>query len=432
MIKTSKQKKSKPYLMGLKSQTKHHQALFPKIIPKKIHQISKADISKNAMKVVTHLKEMGFQAYIVGGGIRDLLLNMEPKDFDVATDARPEQIKRIFSNCRLIGRRFRLAHVYFYREIIEVATFRATREVGSNVPTQKGLIIRDNVFGNIDEDVVRRDFTINALYYDPDQEILLDFVNGYEDLKKKHMKIIGDAITRYQEDPVRMLRAIRFAAKLNFKIDAATKKPIPQLAEKLLSISSCRLYDEVLKLFYCGKAYQVFLLLCRYQLFEHLFPILKPYLHQKKTIELIETVLKSTDLRIQQQKPVIAAFLFAGLLWFPFLDFIAQSKSEELSSFYTFHSALNQTLRKASKTITLPNYVRKTIQDIWWLQDYLEHRFQNTVKRTMHKPHFRAAYDFLLYRAQCNKKLQPIAKWWKDFQKAGPDKYQKMIENLVQ
>lgn len=385
--------------------------LYPVVILKNEHEISREKINKNALSVISTLKNAGFQAYVVGGGIRDLLLRVKPKDFDVVTNAEPQQIKNIFSNCRLIGRRFRLAHLYFGREIIEVATFRANT-IAKETSMGLGLIIRDNVYGKIDEDVLRRDLTINALYYDIDQEVLLDFVDGYQDIKKKKIRIIGDPETRYREDPVRMLRVLRFAAKLHFTLEKNTQKPIAKIGHTLLSISASRLYDEVVKVFYCGNGKQAFSMLCQYNLFEYLFSSLKPYIKQKKIRSFVETVLGETDLRIKQNKPVIHAFVFACLFWFPFLETKNNLRESGYSLFLAPRKAAKTVLNKACKTINMPRYVQKIILDIWMLQNRFEqNRFYSRSTFRYH-PRFKAAFDFFIYRSKTEKHLKPLIKNW--------------------
>jgi poly(A) polymerase len=322
----------------------------PLVIPRSEHSISRAAISPNALKVLYRLKDAGYQAFLVGGAVRDLLLGITPKDFDVATNALPEEVRHLFRNCRLIGRRFRLAHVHFGQEIIEVATFRAAaapeREdvdeldpdaepaaepaaAGGGEPgggndsehrafDQSGRILRDNIYGTIEEDVWRRDFAANGLYYNIDDFSIWDFVDGVSDVRARRLKLIGDPETRYREDPVRMLRAVRFAAKLDFSIEPVTEAPINKLAYLLDGVPPARLFDECLKLFLSGFGAKSYRLLRRYGLFEHLFPlsaaafVLPPYAYAE---EMLERGLINTDERIAAEKPVTPTFLFAVLLW---------------------------------------------------------------------------------------------------------------------
>src|SRR5690554_1168508 len=258
----------------------------PKIIPRDKHPISRKDISEHALKVLYRLHNSGYQAFLVGGCVRDLILGLHPKDFDVATNATPEQIRKLFRNCRLVGRRFRLAHVVFGREIIEVATFRGHHDTSDDESTDKvgqqdaeGMLVRDNVYGSIEEDAQRRDFTANALYYNIADFSIIDFADGVKDIEAGVLRMIGDAATRYREDPVRMLRAVRFATKLNMRLDESVAQPIRELAPLLQNIPPARLFEEVLKLFTAGKALANFEMMVEYHLFQPLFPLLKTYLN---------------------------------------------------------------------------------------------------------------------------------------------------------
>ncbi len=293
----------------------------PEVIDSRRHGIDRAGISPNALKVLNRLRDGGHDAFIVGGGVRDLLLGWEPKDFDVATDALPEEVKRLFRNCRLIGRRFRLAHVFFGREIIEVATFRAASDDGSGARrVESGRLVRDNVYGGIEDDAVRRDFTINALYYDAHANEVLDFTNGFADLKAGMLRLIGDPAKRFREDPVRLLRAARFSAKLGFRIHPATEHHMPGMGKLLADIAPARLYDEVIKLFLTGHGLASFEQLRHYGLFEHLFPDTERSLGGEDEgfpRTLISHALANTDERVAEGKPVIPAFIFAALLWDP-------------------------------------------------------------------------------------------------------------------
>src|SRR5690606_2795605 len=288
------------------------------------HPLNRNEISRHAISVVERLQKAGYQAYLVGGCVRDLLLDIDPKDFDVATSATPEQVRAEFRNARVIGRRFKLAHVQFGREIIEVATFRANHPQGEDeedsnqaARNESGRILRDNVYGSLEDDAQRRDFTINALYYDPTTERILDYAHGVHDIRNRLVRLIGIPEQRYQEDPVRMLRAARFAAKLDFEIEKHSAAPIRRLAPMLREIPAARLFDEVLKLFLAGKAERTFELLVDYDLFAPLFPASAAALERdpEYTGRLIRQALINTDERIRQGKPVTPAFLFAALLW---------------------------------------------------------------------------------------------------------------------
>ncbi len=296
-------------------------------IPRDGHPVSRKNISDNALKVMSRLRSQGFQAFLVGGAVRDLLRGGHPKDFDVATDATPEEVHGLFRNSRVIGRRFRIVHVRFGREIIEVTTFRGHHD-GDDEDNPKsrpqakqsdsGMLLRDNVYGSLEEDAVRRDFTVNALYYCSSDFCVYDYVDGLRDLEQEQIRIIGDAEQRYREDPVRMLRAVRFAAKLGFGIEARTSGPIPDLGYMLEAIPAARLFDEMLKLFMSGNALPTFSLLREYQLLEHLFPATASEIEESAiALPLIEAAMESTDLRIAEDKPVTPAFVLAALLWPP-------------------------------------------------------------------------------------------------------------------
>jgi len=404
-----------------------------KIIPHKQHKIKEQGINKNALTVFHRLKKMEFEAYFVGGCIRDLLLKKHPKDFDITTSAHPNQIKKIFQNCRLIGRRFRLAHIYFKKDIIELATFRASAEKAKEheVVTDHGMIIRSNVYGTMDEDAERRDFTINALYYDPENQALTDFFNGYSDLQKKLVRMIGKPEERYREDPVRMLRAIRFAAKLDFKIEKKTEEPFKTLGHLLENVSPARLYDEVLKLLQHGEGLKGFQLLRQYQLLPYLFPQTHDILKQTHTLSFIEQMLKNTDLRVQNKKAIVPAFMYAALLWFPTLKTWQQLLCKRKSSkMYAFELAAKQIIKAQTKKTTIPRYVIANILEIWKLQFQLERRRPRQIVRILEHGRFRAAYDFLLLRSAIDKNLAAITSWWTEIQTASKSQQFKMIEQL--
>jgi len=303
-------------------------ATQPTIVPRDEHIISRSQISERALTVLYRLKNAGYGAYLVGGGVRDLSLGREPKDFDVATDATPEQVKSLFRNCRLIGRRFRLAHVHWGPDIIEVATFRALHPPGASDNNEDeasgervledGMILRDNVYGTIEEDALRRDFTINALYYNIGDFSVVDYAGGMADLKAGRIRLIGDPSVRYREDPVRMLRAVRFAAKLGFVIDDETAAPIPRMADALDDIPAARLFDEVLKLLMAGQGVETFESLRQHGLFRYLFPATDTALDDDADAQLLNflvSALASTDQRVNDGRPVTPAFLFAALIW---------------------------------------------------------------------------------------------------------------------
>ena len=396
----------------------------PTIIPRPEHTISRANISPNAVKVLYRLREAGFRACLVGGGVRDLLLGREPKDFDIATDARPEQVHKLFRNCRLIGRRFRLAHVQFGQEIVEVATFRGQSGDGEDGDgpgverTASGRILSDNVYGNIEEDAWRRDFTVNALYYDIDNFVVLDYVGGIADLKAGLIRLIGDPAQRYQEDPVRMLRAIRFAAKLGFRFDPATEAPLHRLGNLLEQIPSARLFDEVLKLFLTGGAIQAFELLRHYRLFGWLFPATERCLnhqqqHYPKT--LLVRALANTDSRLAEDKPVNPAFLFAALLWEPLRERMKPLHGHGLSDTEALQTAADAVIQDQIRHTALPRRYSLPMREIWDLQQRLTVTAGKRPLRLLDHPRFRAGYDFLLLRAEADEQAAELADWWNRF-----------------
>jgi len=397
------------------------------------HPISRKHISPNAVKVLYKLAEAGYHGFLVGGGVRDLLLEKRPKDFDIATDASPEQLKSLFRNARIIGRRFKIIHLRFGREIIEVTTFRAPHDadnkIADDVPRRRirnqasahstsGMILRDNVYGNIDEDALRRDFTINALYYTIDRFRILDFSTGISDLKSKQIRMIGDPTERYKEDPVRMLRAIRFAAKLDFTIEENTERPINELAHLLDSISTARLFDESIKLLASGHAVKTFELLRRYRPGSFL---LGPTLDALDKLsgppcKLVDLALENTDTRLAEGKSVTPAFLFAALLW-PVLQLRLESlKSSDGSPHQIFQQAAQDVLMDQIQYTAVPKRFTIAAKEIWELQSRLMRENRRGVESAFNHPRFRAAYDFLLLREEAGEDLGGRGEWWTKFQ----------------
>jgi poly(A) polymerase len=376
---------------------------------------------------------------LVGGCVRDLMLGREPKDFDVVTDARPEQIRAVFRNARLIGRRFRLAHVHFGREIIEVATFRASPRAGAidmdeATDAESGRLLRDNVFGNQEEDAVRRDFTVNALYYNFRDDAVMDYVGGAKDLKQGILRVIGDPVERYREDPVRMLRVIRFAAKLGFRIEPASAAPIHEMGMLLMEVPPARMFEEVLKLFHSGYAVSTFELLRHYGLFKFLFPLTEDSLGREQEgfpITLLPQALASTDARVTEDKPVNPAFLFAALLWEP-LRFAARERiAKGQPEYQAWQSAAEDVLRAQLRHITIPKRFSFPMREIWLLQTKFERRTGKQAWRLLENKRLRAAYDFLLLRANAGEESQELAEWWTRFQAVDPAERQAMIDALA-
>ncbi len=405
------------------------------IVPRSEHNISRANISENALKVLYRLKKAEYQSYLVGGGVRDLLLGREPKDFDIATDATPEDVRRLFRNCRLVGRRFRIAHVHFGQEIIEVTTFRGKgSDDGVNgdehLLTDEGRILRDNVFGTIEEDAWRRDFSVNALYYNIQDFSVSDYTGGMADLQAGTLRLIGDPQVRFREDPVRMLRAVRFAAKLGFRLDGATEAALYELGHLLRDISPSRLFDETLKLFLSGHAVQSFELMRHYRVFEHLYPDTEDALateEQHFPLTLVLRAMENTDSRIDEGKPVTPAFLYAALLWEPARRVAAQLQSEnsELSWLNALQGAGANIVSMQAKHTAIPKRFSLPMREIWNLQAQLRHNHGKRALRVLTHPRFRAAYDFLLLRAEAGEEKQELADWWTNFQQLDADQQHK-------
>ncbi len=411
------------------------------IIPREAHNISRDDISENALKVLYRLHSSGFAAYLVGGCVRDLMLGLEPKDFDVVTDATPEQIKGLFRNCRLIGRRFRLAHIVFGRDVIEVATFRGHHDEQQNAGQShvsrqgdEGQLLRDNVYGSIDEDAERRDFSCNAMYYNIADFTIADYAKGIASLKNKELSLIGDPETRYREDPVRMLRAARFAAKLDFTISADTAELIPGLANLLANVPAARLFEESLKLFLSGQGLKTFALMQQYHLFGELFPQVQPFLHnpEGREYKFLEKVLVNTDNRINSGLRVTPAFFFAAVLWYSLEERVQQHLGDGGFNYHdAFNLAMNDVLLRQSQRIAIPKRFSNVIRDIWQLQHRLNKRFGKRAYMTLEHPKFRAGYDFLLLRGEIEGgELQELGQWWTQFQDAAPAKRKNMLSEL--
>jgi len=398
--------------------------------------INNEKISVKAIEVVQTLQNDGFEAYLVGGCVRDLLLEKSPKDFDVSTNATPEQIKRAFGrNARIIGRRFKLVHVRFGYEVIEVATFRANAsdrdDVGRNEMSEgdQGQLLRDNVFGTIEEDVVRRDFRANALYYNPIKGEILDFMDGLEDIKAKKLISIGEPKQRFTEDPVRMLRVVRFAAKLGFEMEPEARDMIEDQGSLLSHVSSARLFEEVLKLFHGGAAYDTYLLLRKYGLFRYLFPF-TDQVAVEGVEGMPERALKNTDKRIQAGKPVIPAFLFACMMWDPVKADAQVLMEDGTPEAQAWRIAMNDGLRDQNQYVAVPRRLADIILDIWNIHFRLIKRNPRMVKTSLNNRRFRAAYDFLLLRTQVHEIDEDIGEWWTKIQEVEAAEREEMIIEL--
>ncbi len=416
------------------SEHKKHQLAT---IQRDAHNVSRNNISKNALKVLYRLNSSGYQAYLVGGGVRDILLGYSPKDFDIATDATPEEVNQLFRNCRLIGRRFRLAHILFGREVIEVATFRAGHEESCQNSAQtnaQGVLVRDNVYGNLEEDAFRRDFTVNALYYSVKDFAIQDYVQGMQDLAKKQLRLIGEPEARYREDPVRILRAVRLAAKLGLTIEAKTAAPITSLSEMLTHVSPARLWDESNKLFLAGHAYTTWHQLVDRGIAKHLFSQTVGALNSQNDnqfADFLDRALNNTDKRIAQEQPVTPAFLFAVFLWQPQQNLTRQFIDKGVPPYEASQKAASQVFDKQRRTISVPKRFSITAREIWSLQFRLTNRRKRSVDMLIQSPKFRAGYDFLCLRAGDDPQLKELADWWTDFQEAKPQARDKMLKDCA-
>jgi len=394
----------------------------PLIIPRADHNVSRADISKNALKVLYRLNKAGYQAFFVGGCVRDALLGLHPKDFDVATDAHPDEVRALFSNCRLIGRRFRLAHVRFGREIIEVATFRAASDSpedhADSVQDTEGRILRDNVYGSIDSDIWRRDLTCNALYYNIADFSIWDYAGGVEDIRNRRVVFIGEPVTRIREDPVRMLRAVRFAAKLGFSIDAEASEAIHAHAGLITSVPPARLFDEFVKLFQGGHAQRTFELLWEYRLFDQLFPESGAELNNDEVFgRFLRAALVNTDRRVQADKPVTPMFLLGVLFWGPVRRAAAELRSKEkMSESQALALAAYELTGKHQLRISIPKRFSAPMRDMLALQPRFATMRGKRALNLLENRRFRAAYDFMVLRAQVGEIDQEVADFWTDVQ----------------
>ncbi len=401
-----------------------------------IHDIKLHQLSPNAIKVCAELQRANFEAYIVGGGIRDSLLNAKPKDFDVATSATPEQVRRVFRSSRIIGRRFKIVHVRFGREIIEVTTFRGHHQDGESreaVQSEEGLLLRDNVYGDIHSDAIRRDFTVNALYYDPIKCQLYDFTNGLDDIKSRTLRIIGDANERYKEDPVRMLRAARFAAKLAFKLDPATETPIYTQAQLLGHIPSARLFEEVLKLFLGGYATATFASLEHFKLLEHILPGVAPLVNASDfNRQLVDLVCTNTDKRIRQEKRVTPAFIFAALLWLPLQEELKRLIANGIKPSEALNHAMTGVISQQLTRTAIPKRFTLPMRDMWFLQNGLEQRQPKRLQSIVQHEKFRAAYDFLLLREDAGENHNGAGQFWTEYQFADEANQERMANELSQ
>jgi len=394
-----------------------------RIIPREQHSISRKQISSAALRVLYRLNEAGYAAYLVGGAVRDLLIGGQPKDFDVATDATPEDVRRLFRNCRLIGRRFRLAHVVFGPEIVEVATFRGSGdgEVGEgDRHVVDGRIVRDNVWGTLEEDALRRDFTVNALYYNIADFSVRDYVGGFEDVQRHVLRLIGDPAQRYREDPVRMLRAVRLSAKLNFSISPEARAPFAELGELLAQAPPARLFDETLKMFLAGSGLKSFRALEQSGLLGAVFPLTARALAFRGDSfrALVEAGLAGTDARVAEGKSVTPAFLFAVLLWGAVRAQAEREIARGVEPNLAWQRVSHQVIAEQAKHVAIPRRFGQIMQEIWVLQPRFVDRQKKRVFRLLTHPRFRGAYDFLLLREAEGGDIAELGRWWTHAQAA--------------
>jgi poly(A) polymerase len=406
-----------------------HKDARPTIYPKEKHAIRREDISKCARRTCEELQRAGHTAFVVGGAVRDLLLGCKPKDFDVATSATPEEVRSIFRRSRIIGRRFQIVHVLCGQEIVETSTYRAhfAREPDAEHTDEHGRMLSDNVFGTQAEDAMRRDFTVNALFYDPVKEEVWDYVHGLRDLKARKLVMIGDPATRYREDPVRMLRAARLAAKLDLQIEAKTRAPIQDLKPLLSNVPQARLFEEILKLLLSGNAVECVRLLRELELHHGLLPLLDTALEEPETGPFAMAALRATDERLAEGKPVSPAFLLAALLWGQVEKNLKRFEADGLPTVPALHNAMHEALDEQRDTLAIPRRFDATMKELWLMQPRFLQRGGHRPFRLLEHPRFRAAYDFFALRAAAGNAPVHVAEWWERFQEASPDERERML-----
>jgi poly(A) polymerase len=403
----------------------------PKVVPFSVHGIARERMSSCALKVTSTLQEAGHTAYVVGGAVRDAILGWQPKDFDVATSATPEQVRELFRRSRIIGRRFRIVHVMCGREIVEVTTYRgaatAAEESDQQVADEHGRLLRDNVFGTQEEDALRRDFTVNALFYDPVTQQVWDYHDGVEDLKKKRLRMIGDPEQRYREDPVRMLRAVRISASRELEIHEPTRAPIKSLTSLLANVPPARLFDEMLKLLLSGHAYDCVMALRQEGLHHGLLPMLDVILEQPLGERFVMMALKNTDARIKAEKPVSPSFLFASLLWHEVLASWTKLESEGVPQIPALYQAMDQVAQSQAEKLAIPRRYSADMKEIWVMQPRFLQRNGRRPYRLLENPRFRAGYDFLLLRCASGEVDPAVGEWWTRFQHADEEERKALL-----
>src|SRR3982751_3462431 len=395
-------------------------------VPRERHGLARDALTPAAAKVCTVLREAGFSAYVVGGAVRDLLLGIAPKDFDVATDARPEQVKPLFRRALIIGRRFRLVHVMMGADTVEVSTFRSA-DPDTAEKDEHGRVLRDNVFGTQAEDARRRDFTVNALYFDPATEEVVDFHGGLADLKKRMLRVIGDPETRYREDPVRMLRGVRLAAKLGLTLEAATRRPIAEMAPLMERVPPARLVDDMLTLLLPGDRSACLRQLRDVGRHKGLLPLLDVILEQPLGERFVTLALAQTDERVLTERPVSPGFLFAALLWHEVLAAWKAREARGERSIAALESAMDEVLETQCAKLAITRKLTATMREVWAMQPRFEQRAGSRPYRMAEAPRFRMAYDFLALRAASGEVPAELEEWWRAFQSADPEARKSML-----
>jgi poly(A) polymerase len=401
-------------VFGKSAKVKSHGAAT--VIPFAKHKVSRDGISYGARRVTDGLQAAGFKAFVVGGAVRDLLLDRQPKDFDVATDATPEEVRRVFRRSRIIGRRFRLVHVMFGEETVEVSTFRRMIEAEDAQTDEHGRLLRDNEFGDQEQDAARRDFTANALFYDPSTQEIFDYHHGYADVRANTLRMIGDPEVRYREDPVRMLRAVRLSAKLGMKLDDATAAPISKMKGLLANVPEARMFDEMLKLLLSGHAWECVKKLRVMELHHGMLPMLDVILEQPMGERFITLALQNTDQRIREDKPTSPAFLFAALLWHEVLSAWKNKQDAGEKPVAALHAAMDDVLDRQRAQLAIPRRYDTVMKEMWVMQPRFEQRGGMRPLRLLGVPRFRAGYDFLLLRCASGEVDVELGEWWTDFQ----------------
>ena len=412
-------------VFGKSAKGKSHGAAS--VIPFDAHKVSRDGISYGARRVTDGLQAAGFKAYVVGGAVRDLMLQRQPKDFDVATDATPEEVKRVFRRARIIGRRFRLVHVMFGEEAVEVSTFRRAIDIEDAETDAHGRILRDNEFGDQEQDAARRDFTANALFFDPSTQEIFDYHHGYDDIRANTLRMIGDPEVRYREDPVRMLRAVRLSAKLGMKLDPATAAPIAKMKGLLANVPEARMFDEMLKLLLSGHAWECVKKLRAMELHHGMLPMLDVILEQPLGKKFVTLAMQNTDQRIREDKPTSPAFLFAALLWHEVLVAWKAKQAAGEKPIPALHEAMDEVLGRQRAQLAIPHRYDTVMKEMWVMQPRFEQRGGSRPLRLLGVPRFRAAYDFLLLRCQSGEVDMELGEWWTEFQDASEGRRAEML-----